>query len=798
MLRLKTFGGLSVSADAGPLTGAATQRKRLAVLAVLAAAGDRGVSRDRLLALFHSESDSERARHTFSQSLHSLRRDLKSDELFLGTAELRLNPEEISSDVGELTEALARGEHDRAAALYAGPFLDGVFVSGAPEFERWIDAERARLAQVISKTFETLATSSQQSGDLDASVGWWRRLATIDPVNTRSAVGLMNALASTGDRGGALQHARIHETMLREEIGVTPDKSFVSLVEQLRREPKVAATAEAVQPSVVAGTPAHSVGKSEPPVALIETANSLASLTDANAALSPPLPEFLPALPPAERLPRARWRGRTRALIAAAGVVILGMVAIVLAVRRPAAADSRARTSIAVIPFSHTSGDSVDAYFTSGITDELINSLSTIPGLRVVARTSVMALQGKNLDAREIGSRLNVDAVLEGGVQTLGDVARIRVQLVDARDGFQLWSGTYDRGTRDAFAVQEEIARAIIGALPGELALEDSVPLPRPEQNADAHDLYLRGRYLWNKRGEANYRRALSYYDSALRLDSSYSRAWSGSADAHLSLVGWSREPFREEYPRARAAAERAVRLDPALGMAHASLARVYLYGWDWKSADRAFSRAIELNPNESSSRHGYSHLLIILNRPAEAQAETDRMLEIDPFGPVISLHPCWHYYVLRRFDEAIRACQRGLELHPSQPDAHAKLANVLVGLGRYHDAASELTVEIANSPNDKMYVAQLAAVLAAAGLRDSARVLMRDVEKPETGKDRPFIDLAIANSFLGNRDRAFAHLDSAFAARMSELMYIAHEARFDSLRSDPRFPKLLAKLGLH
>jgi len=319
MLRLTTLGGLSVSTDAGALTGAATQRKRLAVLAVLGAAGGRGVSRDRLLALFHSESDSDRARHTLAQSLHSLRRDLKADELFLGTAELRLNPAEISSDVGEMSEALSRGDHESAAALYAGPFLDGVFVSGAPELERWIDAERARLAQGVSKALETLASSKQQAGDSSAAVGLWRRLVLIDPLNTRSATGLMNALAATGDRAGALQHARIHETLMREEIGVTPDAAFGSLVEELKRGPRVPAAAEVARSSQMVDATAQSPGKAALPATLRETAKVSTSPAD-TPAVPPPslLAGSSSAHLPTERLPRPRWLNRKRALAAAA------------------------------------------------------------------------------------------------------------------------------------------------------------------------------------------------------------------------------------------------------------------------------------------------------------------------------------------------------------------------------------------------------------------------------------------------------------------------------------------------
>jgi DNA-binding SARP family transcriptional activator len=248
MLRLSTFGNLAVTRDEESLGPSATQRRRLALLALLAVAGDRGLPRDKILAFLWPESGEERARHSLTQSLYALRRDLREDELFLGTADLKLNSAAITSDVADFTEAIARRDYERAVALHAAPFLDGCFLSDAPEFERWAESERAQFRHQMASALETLAATATATGDHRAAADWWRRLASLDPLNSRVAVGLMTALAAAGNASGALQHARIHETLVRSELDAPPDAAVLRLVEHLRAE-KVAAPSAPVDVS---------------------------------------------------------------------------------------------------------------------------------------------------------------------------------------------------------------------------------------------------------------------------------------------------------------------------------------------------------------------------------------------------------------------------------------------------------------------------------------------------------------------------------------------------------------------
>jgi DNA-binding SARP family transcriptional activator len=234
MLRLQTFGGLTLFRDTENLTGAATQRRRLAILVLLAVAGDTGMGRDKLLAYLWPESDAERARHVLNQLLYAQRRQVGDDALFLGRKTLRLNPAVISSDVSACDQALAAGDLEAAVALYGGPFLDGFFLKDAPEFERWSEDQRGRLAQRIGGALRRLADRAAAAGDARQAADWWRRGVEVAPYDSLAALALVQALASAGDRAGALLAARRHEELLRSDLGVAPDSAFVDAVRGIR------------------------------------------------------------------------------------------------------------------------------------------------------------------------------------------------------------------------------------------------------------------------------------------------------------------------------------------------------------------------------------------------------------------------------------------------------------------------------------------------------------------------------------------------------------------------------------
>jgi len=405
--RLRTFGGLSLTGESGPVTGAATQRRKLALLAVLATGRERGVSRDRLLALFWSESDAEHARHALTQSLSALRRELGSDDLFLGSADLSLNPALIDSDVAALEMALARSELERAVALYVGPFLDGIHLDHAhasPEFERWVEAERSRLAGLIAEALERLAVAATERHEHRRAVEWWRRLAALDPYSARSAAGLITAFATAGDARGALRHAQVYETLLREELNVEPDGAVLAIVRRLRHE-----TERSPKP------PPHT-GADVAPVP---------------AARSDEAPAVEPSASPRPLVSRWRW------LPLGLGLATVGAVAGGALLSRSHARPVLDPNLVAVAPF-----DVLDPRFElwhEGLVDYLSKSFDGAGPLRSVPPTVLLRRWHGHADptsASELGRRTGAHLVLFGQVVGEGaDSARVRVTVVDAATG---------------------------------------------------------------------------------------------------------------------------------------------------------------------------------------------------------------------------------------------------------------------------------------------------------------------------------------------------------------------------
>jgi len=370
MLRLRVLGGAAVEGTRGSLGGAAAQRKCLALLGLLAPAGEQGMSRDKILAYLWPEAGSDKAAHRLTQILYILRRDLQADDLFLGSTDLRLNPASMTSDVAEFDAARRGGEFDRAVSLYGGPFLDGFYVRGAPEFDQWVENERAGFAREYAEALETLAAEAALRGDHRRAAEWWRHLAECEPLSSRVTVHLMSALAAAGNRADAIERASAYQELIQRELDAAPNPAVMALAQQLRR----------------------------------------------------------PSLEPLQK---------------------------------------SGEVAVAVLPFANLTPTGTNDHFVEGLVEELTTALGQIPGLRVAARMSVKAFKAQDLDAREIGRRLNVDLLLEGSVRQHGDRIRVTGQLIDVGDGCHLWSQRYERQVVDPFAVQDELAGMIVAGVQG-------------------------------------------------------------------------------------------------------------------------------------------------------------------------------------------------------------------------------------------------------------------------------------------------------------------------------------------
>ncbi len=511
--------------------------------------------------------------------------------------------------------------------------------------------------------------------------------------------------------------------------------------------------------------------------------------------------EFVEALAaPAQRV-RDTGR-RTFRLAAGAGLAatLLAAAAGLFVLSRPHGTPpvaARPRQSIAVLPFVNVSGAPQEEYLSDGISEELINALSKLPQLQVVARPSSFAFKGKNEDVRQIGQALQVATVLGGSVRRAANHLRVTAQLTDARNGYNLWSETYDREMGDVFAVEDEISHAIMRALQVHLASGDSLTfLRRPTRDVEAYELYLKGRYFYNEGGFGPVQQALAYFQQALAHDSNYALAYAGIADVYQRLTASTYLRPREGMAEARAAVLKALALDPTLADAHASLGdQLCVYDWDAPAAERELRRAIELNPSVANAHYFYANCLAAHGRLDEALAEARRAHELDPLNPEVATGLPWALYVARRYDEAIAVQQKSLDLDPGSAHAHMLLALPLAGKGNYAEALAEARKMAALAGDAPNFAGILGYVAGRAGERDEAQHILTALERRPPGNTA--FAIALVHLGLRHNDQALRWLQTAYQERAEWLVMVTPAPFFDPLRPDPRFRALMRKVGI-
>ena len=457
--------------------------------------------------------------------------------------------------------------------------------------------------------------------------------------------------------------------------------------------------------------------------------------------------------------------------------------------------------SIAVLPFVNLSSDRETDYFSDGVTEEIISALSQVSGLRVAARTSCFVYKGRNVDAREIGERLRVRTLLEGSVRKAGDRVRITAQLINANDGYHLWSQTYDRTLADVFAVQDELARAIARALTRTVTGTSSGPLVEPQtENLDAYTLYLRGRHAWAMASLEGYQTAAACYEQAIALDPEYAQAnaWLSYAYAMLGFDEFGVAPAQEMMPKARAAALRAVELDATLGDAHFARAVVAtLYDWDWGLAQREFEQAMSLATTSALAEHWYAIFLCAIGHVEQATQVIRHAQLLDPlsFTVQVSVGRCLHY--ARRFDEAARAFRAHLELHPASIQGYIALARTCVAQEAFEEvvATTEQGMNvIGRAPILLAYAGQARGTL---GQREAALALLAELRQLAARRYVPPLYEGLIHFGLGDMDEAFRLYELAYAQRSGWLPFLRAEPSYDNLRADPRFIALVKRMRL-
>ncbi|MBV9925248.1 MAG: winged helix-turn-helix domain-containing protein [Acidobacteria bacterium] len=453
--------------------------------------------------------------------------------------------------------------------------------------------------------------------------------------------------------------------------------------------------------------------------------------------------------------------------------------------------------ALAVLPFVNVGGDQELEYLSDGVTEHIIFSLSRQPQFRVMARATVFRYKGSELDARQIGRELGVQAVVVGALRQLGGRVHLSAELVDVGDGSQVWGERYDRPASDVLKVQEEVASEISEKLSSRV-LSDEGPGPLQSQTRDpeAHRLYLKGRYFWYRRTLKDVDRAVRYFEEAVSLDPKYALAHAGLADCYISLVYLNALSVDSGLPAIRRAADEALALDETLAEAHSALGFVELMLLNWREAERELARAIELNPNLAIARSRYSTLLALRGRAEEAVAQVDRALLLDPLSPALRVNAARALYYARHYERAAEECREAIDIEPNTATAYGVLSIVYERMGRHEEAIAEIRKAVAMMENDPEPLGILGYLCAISGRRAEARRVLNRMLKLSEQKYVSSFFVAFVYAGLGEKARAIESLERACEER-SYVQLLAMSPLFDSLRSDPAFADMLRRTGL-
>jgi TolB-like protein/Flp pilus assembly protein TadD len=458
--------------------------------------------------------------------------------------------------------------------------------------------------------------------------------------------------------------------------------------------------------------------------------------------------------------------------------------------------------SLAVLPLANLSGDEKQEYFADGMTEELITRLAKLGGIRVTSRTSVTGYRQHPKKVPEIAQELGVDTILEGSVARDGSRIKVTAQLIDGKTDRHIWADSYERELKDVLALQGEVAQAVAREVGVKLTAKDQTTLAgatRPVIPA-AYDAYVRGRHLWTKRGEPTLREGIRAFQESIDADPTYAPAYAGMADCFAQLGYASYISPEDSFPRAKAAAQRALELDPNLAEAHASLAYATMYyDWNFVAAEREFLRALELNPNSSLSHQWYAYLLTAMERPEQDTAkEIATARKLDPLSSPIYTDQAYMLYYYGKTEEALKAIRLALEMNPQNPLAHFWLVRIYTTQGRFADAEAEISSMGALRTTWTPGMAAAGFLYGTQGKRAEAEgVLQEFAALQREGKYASSYAIAVIDAGLGERDRALAHLEDAFRERSHWLVWLKRDPRWDSIRKDPRFRDLVRRVGL-
>jgi eukaryotic-like serine/threonine-protein kinase len=495
------------------------------------------------------------------------------------------------------------------------------------------------------------------------------------------------------------------------------------------------------------------------------------------------------------------WSRRTMLIGATAFLFVVALIAVATFYFGNS---SRARiNSVAVLPFANASGDPNAEYLSDGITEGVIDRLSGLPNLKVISRTSAFHYKQRDIEPQKVAKELGVGALVTGRVVQRGDDLSVSAELVDAREDKQLWGEQYSRKLADVVSVQQEIATAISGNLRVRLTSEEKTRLAKSSAtNPEAYQLYLKGRYHANQATAAGLRKGIEYFQQAIDQDPGYALAYAGLADSYSALGGgWLYLPPNDSFPKAKAAALKALQLDDTLAEAHAALAYADFFDWDWPSAEREFKRAIELNPNSALSHERYAECLKTRVRFEESMVEAQQAQDLDPLSPEIVAQLGTIHLMARRYDQSIAQYQKALDLYPNAAVIRAELSWAYAMKRMYPQALAEYDKvadqDKATAAENQFVAGSLGWVYAVSGRRADALKIAQEFKDLSSHAYVDFYQLGTIYAGLGDKDEAFRLLEKGYAERSATMPWLAVDVFWDGMRSDPRYADLLRRIGL-
>ena len=786
LIQLHTLGALNLQRDGIEVRSVLSQPKRLAVLVFLATARPRGFhSRDTLLGLFWPEADDAAARNALRQALHYLRRSLGEEALSSRSdRDVGVDPAAVWCDAAAFDQAIEEKRYRDALELYQGDFLPGFFLEDAPEIERWLDEDRTRRRNHAVDAAWALAKAEDDAGQLRTAVVWARKAVGLKPYDEDAIRRLITLLDRAGEPAAAIEAFEDFERRLLAEFGITPSRETIQQIEAIRKPAPSAA------PALIARPP--EVKRLQPPAAPVMA--------------QAPTPHTRPApVRIVTPLQLKRWPRRAAA----------GLVGLLLVTGAWFAATSRERAgtvatetarAIAVLPFVNMSEEAENEYFSDGLTEEILNALTQVEGLRVASRTSSFAFKGKRNDIREIGRQLGVTTVLEGSVRRAGDRVKITAQLINVADGYHLWSKSYDREVTKVFEMQEEIAHAITDALALQFSAEEHEKhIRRATRDAEAYDLYLRGKYLITIASQEQNLEAIELFTRATARDPRFALAYAGLARAHIAAAEFVAP--RQVLPRAKAAAMRALQLDSTLVETRLALSEVrQVYDRDWLAAEYEIQRAIALDPGSADAHAAYANLLLDSRRYAEAQRERERAWELralqTPDSTLASFRverdiswASYAWYVGDR-EEAMRRARAAVTLNPAHPTARLLVAMLHIELGQPAPALREMERVMELTQRGTPYLAHLGRAYVAAGRTAEARALLDTLalrgRTKYVGKDQ----IALLHYSLGDTTAALDWLERAVEDYHWWMPNSNYHPLWRGLHEHPRYREMMRRIG--